>query len=390
MVCLAMHKHQRFLWLEGVFDDSTVHTFKSISAASNFWQKGFLETLRSLGSHIDIVGFPAERVWPFGRLLIQNNQATLLPGFGGLVTGYINLPTVRDTFQYHILRSAALSILKASEIKPDYSVVFSCLDHADEETPAIRVANYIREHHGVPWICIVADGATPPGADRYVFLPWANFAAMIPGVEGIHLDGGIADVRRDLEPPCGTQEKGAPKVLMYMGALTEHGGITGLARAFTGIHDKNVELWICGRGKNPELDLLARNDHRIWLRGFVETDELDRLAKSAYCFVNPRPNSFEPNRLNYPSKLLHYLAYGKPVVSTFTDGMSPEYANVLLRVEDESEAALANAMRNILAMPRDCYDDICRQVARFNETHTWTYQVSRFLAWLEMAGRLKR
>ena len=382
-----MLKDRSFLWLEGVFDDSTVNVFKSHSAASNFWQKGFIEALRSFGASVDVVGYPAERAWPFGRLLVRKSEAALLPGFAGAVTGYINLPIVRGSVQYHTLRNAALSILKTSEVKPDYSVVFSCLECADEQTPAIRLAKYIREHYGVPWICMVADGATPEGADRYVYLPWSNFQSAAPGFEGIHLDGGIANVRRDLEPAYEKQERCGTRALMYMGALTEHGGVTELAHAFTSINDKDVELWICGRGANPELDRLAKKDHRIRLRGFVETDELDRLAKSAFAFVNPRPNSFAPNKLNYPSKLLHYLAYGKPVVSTFTEGMSPEYADVLVRVENETEAALTAAMHSILAIPRDAYDGICRRVECFNATHTWGYQVNRFLSWLEHGER---
>lgn len=378
-----MIKGSRFLWIEGVFDDNTVHAFKSISAASNFWQKGFLEGLRSSGQRVDVVGYPVERVWPFGRLFVRKAHAALFPGFEGEVTGYINLPAVRGFIQYVNLLNAVLSLLHAPGRRPDYAVVFSCLERAEDETPAIRVAKYMREHHGIPWICIVADGATPAGADRYVYLPWANFQSAAPDLKGIHLDGGIADVRRDLVPVSWTQAGAKTRVLMYMGALTEHGGVIQLTRAFTRLVEKDVQLWICGRGANSELDRLARADDRIKLKGFVETDELDRLAQSVFAFVNPRSNSFAPNRLNYPSKLLHYLAYGKPVLSTFTEGVSPEYAEILVPVEDGAEATLVAAMRDILAMPRDAYDDICRRVERFNETHTWAYQVNRFLSWLD-------
>lgn len=382
-----MNKPCRFLWLEGVFDDTTVNSFLSISPASNYWQKGFVHALRSHGQSVDVVGYPVERVWPFGRLFVRKTHAALFPGFEGRVTGYINLPAVRGFIQYVNLLKAVLSLVLSTGRRPDYAVVFSCLERAEEETPAIRVAKYMREHHDIPWICIVADGATPAGADRYVYLPWANFLSAAPNLKGIHLDGGIADVRRDLVAASETRGEPGTRVLMYMGALTEHGGVIQLVRAFSQLEEKDVQLWICGRGANSELDRLTRTDDRIKLKGFVETDELDRLAHEVFAFVNPRPNSFAPNRLNYPSKLLHYLAYGKPVLSTFTEGVSPEYEEILVPVEDESEAALMAAMRSILAMHRDAYDDICHRIERFNETHTWAYQVNRFRSWLENEER---
>lgn len=378
-----MGKVGRFLWLEGVFDDKAVQAFKSISAASNFWQTGFVEALRRSGPAVDVVGYPVERIWPFGRLFVRKAHVSLVPGFEGAVIGYINLPAVRGLIQYINLLNAVLPLVNSPGRRPDYAVVFSCLERVEEETPAIRVAKYMRKHLGIPWICIVADGATPPSADRYVYLPWASFQFAASGLRGIHLDGGIADVWRDVVPVYEAQGGARTRVLMYMGALTEHGGVTRLARAFSRLEEKDVQLWICGRGANPELDRVARADDRIRLKGFVETDELDRLAHSVFAFVNPRPNSFAPNKLNYPSKLLHYLAYGKPVLSTFTEGLSPEYADILVPVEDESEAALVAAMRSILTMPQDVYDDICHRVERFKETHTWTYQVNRFLSWLE-------
>lgn len=378
-----MAKKHKFLWLDGVFDDNTVHAFKSISAASNFWQKGFLETLKNTGSTTEIVGYPAERIWPFGRLLVRKAQATLLPGFPGSTSGYVNLPVLRELTQYINLRHAVLSRIKQPSGRPDYAVVFSCLEHAEEQPPAIRMVRHLRKHHGVPWICIVADGAIPAGADRYIYLPWSNFQSAQPLQQCMHLDGGIAEVNRAAIPAFQQASDQSLKVLMYMGALTEHGGVTQLARAFVQLQDKNVELWICGRGRNPELEQIAKEDFRIKIKGFVDTEELDRLATSVYAFVNPRPSSFAPNKLNYPSKLLHYLAYGKPVISTFTEGMGPEYAEVLVRVKDETETALADSLRSTLALDQNTYIDLCQKIEGFNQQHTWQYQIHRFLTWLE-------
>lgn len=375
-----MSGHHRFLWLEGIFDENTVSAFPAISPASNFWQRGFINALHGLGHEVDVVGYPVERVWPLGRLSIRREQARLAPGMTGRVVGFVNLPLLRNSFQYAGMLSAIKAYLDKQ--KPDYQIVFSCLTKATEETPAIKTAKYIRKKFGVPWICIVADGEAPPGADGYVFLAWSYYQAK-SGVlaPSIHIDGGIPDIKQ----PAACQESscGREKVLMYMGALTPHGGVSQLARAFNKLSNDQMRLWICGRGENPELAQLAEIDPRIKVLGFLEEDELNEVAGAAFAFANPRSNSFAPNKLNYPSKLLHYLAYGKPIISSFTDGVSPEYEDVLIPIGGDSEDCLVEVISTVLNLEAGEYEAMQQRIGRFNRTHTWEYQISRFLSWLE-------
>lgn len=378
-----MHDHYRFLWLEGIFDEATVHSFSAISPASNFWQRGFVDALHKLGHNVDVIGYPVERVWPFGRLIVGHKQASLSTGLAGKVVGYFNFPFLRGTVQYINLRRAVKSYWRASEKKLDYQIVFSCLEKSTEETPSIRIAKYIRKHFGVPWICIVADGAAPPGADSYVYQNWSYYQSEAALTPSIHIDGGIPDIKCENASNLAADSSKQEKTLMYMGALTEHGGVSQLARAFHKLHDKDIQLWICGRGSNSELTLLAEVDQRIKIKGFVDEAELSKLAGATFAFANPRPNSFAPNKLNYPSKVLHYLAYGKPVISTFTDGVSPEYADVLIPIRDDSDDSLGEAIYSVLNMQAKEYEDMRDRIASFNKTHTWTYQVNRFISWLQ-------
>lgn len=379
----TMSDPYRFLWLEGIFDENTVNASLAISPAANFWQRGFVDALQKLGHNVDVIGYPVERVWPFGRLIIGGKQASLLPSLTGKVVGYVNFPFLRDAFQYINLMGAVKSYLHASDNKPDYQIVFSCLEKATDETPSIRIAKYIRKHFGVPWICIVADGAAPPGADGYVYLTWAYYQSGAAPGPSIHIDGGIPNIKSASDQNPAANDFAPEKSLMYMGDLGPHGGVTQLARSFNKLSDKDIQLWICGRGSNPELTRLAEVDQRIKIKGFVGEAELSKLAGAAFAFANPRPNSFAPNRLNYPSKLLHYLAYGKPVISTFTDGISPEYADVLIPIHDESDDCLGEAIRHVLNTQGKEYEDMQNRIANFNKTHTWTYQVNRFVSWLQ-------
>lgn len=389
-----MSKPWHFLWLEGVFDELTVKAFPSISPASNFWQKGFLNALRTQGHGVDVIGHPVERIWPFGRFAVRRSEAALLPGVGGRMVGFLNVPGLRAASQYlcmlRAIRAHWREVERGNARRPDFQVVFSCLEKASDATAAIRMARYVRRRFGVPWLCIVADGEAPPGADGYIHLAWSHFEAARVAGNGvspmIHVDGGIAEIPCMSVPSAHVGWTKEPRVLMYMGALTAHGGALELAQAFTQLPDQTIELWLCGRGENPELQRLAKADSRIRLKGFVDEDVLHGLASRAFAFANPRPASFEPNKLNYPSKLLHYLAYGKPVISTFTDGVSPDYQMALIPVQDESIASLSQAIRSVMDLDPMQYQEVQRRVAEFNVTHTWSHQIERVMAWL---GHLK-
>jgi len=385
-----MSNHYRFLWLEGIFDENTVSLFFTISPASNYWQRGFVDALNKLGHNVDVIGYPVERVWPFGRLIIRGEQALLSPGLTGKIVGYVNSPFLRDTTRYINLLKATKRSLLVSEEKPNYVIIFSCLNKSTDETPSIRIAKYIREHFGVPWICIVADGAAPIGADGYVYLAWSYYQSDTAPGPSIYIDGGISDIKCAGDLNLGLNHRTRGRILMYMGALTQHGGVSQLARAFNKISDEDIQLWICGRGNNAELAHLAEIDHRIQIKGFVEELELNKLASAAFAFANPRPNSFAPNKLNYPSKVLHYLAYGKPIISTFTDGLSPDYMDVLIPIRDESEECLREAIMRVLNMKVNEYDAMCSRIASFNKTHTWTYQINRFVSWLYVVAPVSR
>lgn len=378
-----MKQMNRFLWLNGIFDEDSVKEFPAISPASNFWQRGFVDALMRMGNTVDVIGHPIERVWPFGRFFIHGKQASLWYGLKGTIVSYFNVPFLRSSFQYMNYLQAAKRYLSSSGKIPNYVVTYSCLSKSTDKVPSISTAKYICKNFGIPWICIVADGVAPPGADGYVYLTWSYYDTLSAPAPKVHIDGGVPVVRSKIDPSKVHNQSKQVKVLMYMGALTPHGGASQLANAFHLLSDNDIELWICGRGENTELIRLSEIDKRIKLFGFVSEHELDALADKAVAFVNPRPSDFEPNKLNYPSKLLHYLAYGKPVISTFTDGISPEYADILIPIDEKTEGGLSATIKNVLNMPVKDYQALCTCITNFNETHTWDYQIDRFISWLK-------
>lgn len=380
-------QQKRFLWIGGVFDESTINRFPSMSPASNFWQRGFIEALLSQGHDVQVIGHAVERVWPFGRLNVRSSQAAFPPDFTGSAVGYTNLPFLRGPIQYMNYCREARRGFNGHGAIPDYLITFSCLNKATDWTSSISAAKKIRDRLCIPWICIVADGAAPPGADGYVYLTWAYCESPASPSPKIHIDGGVPVIHSGRDEAAEAMLPNKPHALMYMGALTPHGGASILARAFHRLPENDIELWICGRGENAELQQLAQIDGRIKLIGFVSESRLNELARSASAFANPRPSDFAPNKLNYPSKILHYLAYERPVISTWTEGLSPEYADVLIPVREETEEGLSLAIRRVLSMSKEENKTICSKIIKFNETHTWAYQVGRFVYWVKNVAR---
>ncbi len=377
-----MSQYNRFLWLDGVFDENTIKSFPSTSPASNFWQRGFIEGLIARGCNVDIIGHTHERIWPFGRFVIHKKQASLPENMSGTVIGYINTTILRGMTRYLNYHLAIKSYLSAFE-PPDYTVTFTCLKKTSDITSSIRIAKYIRKYFGIPWLCVVGDGVAPAGADGYIYLTWSYFESASAYLPKIHIDGGVPVVLKSVRDHDSSGLAKKEKILMYMGALTPHGGVSQLARAFHALDHDDIKLRICGRGDNSELTKLASIDSRIELLGFVSEYELNKLAREATIFVNPRPTDFEPNKLNYPSKVLHYLAYEKPIISTFTEGLSPEYSDILIPITDSSDQGLCSAIENALNMTKADYDDMSIRIATFNKTHTWMFQVDRVLNWLQ-------
>lgn len=376
-----MTRQLKILWLGGIFGEETVKSFSSISAASNFWQASFVENAIKNDIEVDVVGFPTERVWPFGRCFIFKKNLALPQSINVEGLGYINLPFFRIAHQFIVLMIWIVNYLITKPAKPDYIVVYTCLVKSWIPTAPIWAAKVIRKFTGIPILCVVADGASPKGANRYIYLAWSSYLLTDTVVPKLHLDGGIPEIDNAFSTMNVTKNMDKT-VFMYFGALTDHGGINELASAFTILEVQNTELWICGRGDNIELQELSKRDNRIKLIGFLDEDKLYEMASRATFFVNPRPLSFAPNTLNFPSKLLLYLAFGKPIISTISPGMSPKYSSVVIEIEDESEGALIRSLEAAIQMDTDDYSNYCEKVDEFKELHAWDMQISRFLDWL--------
>ena len=102
-----------------------------------------------------------------------------------------------------------------------------------------------------------------------------------------------------------------------------------LLKAIKLIKQKNFELWISGQGKSAKVENVANKDLRIKYLGLLSKRRLSHLYTKADVFLNPRPTNLNWIDNNFPSKLFDYLAYDKPIISTWTKSLEPEYRKIL-------------------------------------------------------------
>jgi glycosyltransferase involved in cell wall biosynthesis len=241
---------------------------------------------------------------------------------------------------------------------------------------------WAQRRFAVPWVPIVADvpdsnvlRASMSSARAAVYLSWHAYGeAAVP--RRLHLDGGVRQVPQ-------RRLRAHKKVVLYTGAMTSFGGVGFLAEAFTRVRDREAELWICGKGRNADVDRAAALDARIKVLGMVTEEKLLEYASAATLTVNPRPSRIEDSKFNFPSKVLEYLTYGRPVVSTWTAGLAPEYRDVLVVPEAESPAELASAIERVLGWSAETEEALFRRAAEFLAGRRWEVQAGRLLDWLE-------
>jgi glycosyltransferase involved in cell wall biosynthesis len=222
---------------------------------------------------------------------------------------------------------------------------------------------------------------------------WANVLAGVAGSAGVvfvshwafmnapvskklRLDAGVADV-----PPMPLPQP-RTRMVLYSGALHRWGGIETLLRAMPLVKTPGVRLVVVGRGGSAEVLRSLQVTPAVEYLGGVDETSLRRLTHDAEVLANPRPAGVGGNEMNFPSKLLHYLHSLKPVATTITPGVGPEYREVVVAADDDSPQAFAEAIDRALALSEAAKLDLAMRIRAFlGQGRLWAHQAERFLGW---------
>lgn len=348
------------------------------------WASGLVAGLRENGTYPLVVGHQYEQSWPGGRLF-PGRKGDLDENFMHRIVRFSNFPLIRNVELKYAYARVVRRITQMPEM--DCILTYNPLPwhvHAAKEFQSAGgawiniVLDYDEKDLGDNWgqfmdLCGNADGQ--------VFLSWWAYQNA-PVETKLHLDSGVGETYFDCVK-SGT-EVGGKKRVVYAGKITPYGGSELMAKAFRLVEGEDVEFLVCGRGQCDALEQASREDERIKLIGFVDDEELHRICQKATIFFNPRDPGYSNNRMIFPSKILQYMAYGKPIVSTKTDGLSPDYNSVLQIAPSNSAEELAGEIRRTLDLSGEALGNLQERQHRFVTTQrSWKQQASKLLTFIQ-------
>lgn len=378
------------IWIGSVADDQRVLHSAAASPAANRWQRGLISALAGEGVTVHLVGHWPEPVFPKGPLLVSGGKEPM-SGMPREVdqtwVSYINAPLVRARDLRNRHTRAIRSLIHGCADRILGVVSYNAFD------VGCKIKAEILSEVRIPWVSIVADAeGSAEGrerlaqetsmADAAIVLSW-RIAKEWRGCPVLHLDGGVEPDRIQRPAPAQAGDRTVFPFL-YCGATNRWAGVDLLTEAFAGWPDSRARLWLCGKGAVPERFPLLKSDVRVTCFGAVSDDRVDELAAQCYALVNPRRTDLLDNQMNFPSKVLEYLRYGKPVVSTWTDGLDPAYRSVLTVASEGTPQAFRAALASAVLWTAGDLQRHAEEARQFLlASRTWVQQARRFRSFME-------
>lgn len=379
-------RDRRGLWLGPMPSPAALAHLPALSPAAVLWEQGFFSGLKTRGFDLTVISHRPEPLWPRGRLVPGADAAPPDAPFPTRVVGHTNAPGIRS-----------LSLARAYErVAVDENAREPCAFVATFNPLPwhVAAAKALARRHGTPWISFLLDDVLhDPTLDRYVSATRhaaghvilsataaERVSRLLPGAPVLHLDGAIDRWRGDDPEP----DVAARRRVVYSGAHTEEAGASLLAAAIP-LVAADVTFTITGdRGRHAGLGELMARDARVEMVGWVSPATLERICRSATAFVNPRPPAHGLSLASFPSKLMTYLAYGKPVASTWTPGLADAYRDILVVADGDTPHAFAAAIDRAVGMDRHSRDVLRSKIKAFLVPgRLWETQGLRFADFLD-------
>ena len=371
----------KFLWLGAVFDENAEQSRAAASPAEYRWQRGLINALGSKGYPVHLIGHLAEPLWPKGQVC-PDGEPFLDSSLSQRCLRYWNLPALRA-------RSLCNAYCLAVDSYCRQHAAPECLFTYNAWPWKVAAARHAKREFSIKWVNLTLDYDDPgenfekytravSGADAHVILSWAAFEGVSLRPK-LHLDAGVDEV---YESPLASGSAQA-HTFMYSGRLTEASGAGFLTEAIRQVKRQDVRFMICGKDKGSPLEQLAQKDPRVDFVGYVSSQELHELSLASDFFLNPRPPGLEVNRMVFPSKLTNYLAYGKPVVSTWTLGLAPEFRDLLIVSSGPSPTDFANAIEKACEMTLEQRNEHRKFITEsMKKKRLWSQQAERLIDFL--------
>lgn len=135
----------------------------------------------------------------------------------------------------------------------------------------------------------------------------------------------------------------------YAGSLVKSYGVTNLLQAAKKM--PNVLFIFCGKGELLECLSKCGLDNVI-VKGFLNSNDLAKIMLGVDILINPRPVSADFSMESFPSKLIEYLATGRPVITTKIESIPEELSNYFLYINGEDDQCIVEAIEHAFLQTR--------------------------------------
>lgn len=378
------------LWVGSLFSQSEMEDFVAVSAAANEWSYRFIYQLYLRGERVVTLGHQPEPYWPKGRLLIDGDcdNGGKINLFHRYRVSYYNLPFARNK----ILTSGYLKCFKKKVAEfgfPKAVFAYNLYPYS------YVLCSYLKNKYKIPCFVILADSPTKDAfrsieehdtrlknTDGVAVLSYGYYKNIKNTCNAIHFEGGVThNIEDDGEDK--RNQKSDKIIIVYTGSRSTHSGYYELIDSMKYVQSPNVELWLAGPGialSSKQID----SDVRIKDYGFLNKSDLDKMMRKADFFISPYSIDHKPNEYNFPSKILLYLGYGKPIISTVTPGLSPEYKSVLCLLSDNNPKTIAEKIDELSCLSDFDREDMSKKVMDLVlNNKAIDKQVDRFMNWVE-------
>lgn len=191
--------------------------------------------------------------------------------------------------------------------------------------------------------------------DRFIVLTEAMISRLGVDPEKAVVVEGIATLSQRGTTAVAHERRG--NTFLYTGTLARRYGINELVDGFRQASCPEAALWICGAGEGADyVSAAAEADPRIVFYGQVDRSRALELQREADFLINPRSGDDEFVRYSFPSKIMEYLASGRPVIMYNLPGIPQDYNGHYLPIDASGAAGIGAAISSAIAMPAEIRD----------------------------------
>ncbi len=339
------------LWLGPIEQEKELKANKYHSAAANVWQLDFIENILKNDYSVENISITINPFWPKGKLFPRsktvNNKI-----FVQRRVPYLNLPLLRI-----LTISFKISFILIQD-RNSYEKIFSYNSESYYIIPNLIAIFLLKKE----WITIQADDQLKLISNKVIYLSQYYFnlsnhkkKKLFPGiVKEINFTG---------------QRINRTKRLVYTGSQSSLTEIFDFAMSFNQLKDSNWELRIIGHITDKRILKLNKNP-KIHVLGFLDNNSLTDELLNADAFLNCRSNNHNAN-LSFPSKLLLYSSYSKPIISPNIESINRRYFDNIYFLSNYDSESILRTLNEISKNPKSTPFNYENQKKLVRETKTF-------------------